>query len=803
MIRKLKELYNKTILGKILFAILSVLCIFFVIVGLFFTINIKDIHKKEALISKSMENDAMDQERKRLKNLVETAYTTLDNFYNKSKDIRELEKKYQSRLKNVIDITYSGLETQYADYKSRGYSDSKIKPLLINYIKGLRYEGDQYIWINDLKPVMVMHPIKPEMNGMDLSDYKDPNGVYLFNDMVKICKEKGDGFVSYMWPKPGFDKPQPKLSYVKLFQPMGWVIGTGVYLDYTEEKNKQEALEVLKKMRYGENDYFWVNDMYPRMIMHPIKPEMDGQDLTEYKDPNGVLLFKEMVKVCQQKGDGFVSYMWPKPGFDKPQPKISYVKLFKPWNWIIGTGGYVNDIEATIKIRQDVINKQIHRIINVIDIALFLLILIFIAMIPIMKVLVGRITNPVKEIQNKMLELSNKNFVVDHIKVTTFDEIGQISESFNITLDALRKVLQEFKDSVTQVSGESVDLLESSQVSHGNINEMNNVIDENAKSAAEQTQNIKDATGLVNAIMEQVDALAGNAGKQQNSVKTTENEIKDFIENFKGIITMSDDIYNNSDNALKDAKSGQQIIQDTVLSIIEIQKVVLDNSKKMSELGKNSEKIGEIINTINDIASQTNLLALNAAIEAARAGEHGKGFAVVADEVRKLAERSAEATQEIDELLTGIKKEIGVSVATMENASGKVTRGVKFSEQSKEAIARIIGSVDDNVKKARDISVSSKNMTTKSDHVVSVLYNLLQIIEEGTILIENIQEAYKNIQGRMNNISTIAEAYSASTEEATASIHHINSFVRKTDESASSLMSLAQNLNSQVNEFKL
>ena len=109
---------------------------------------------------------------------------------------------------------------------------------------------------------------------------------------------------------------------------------------------QKRALARIAVLRYGNNDYFWVNDMQPRMVMHPIKPEMNGNDLSTYKDPNGKTLFVDFVNVVKKDGAGFVPYDWPKPGFDRPQPKLSYVVGFAPWNWVIGTGVYIDDLSA-------------------------------------------------------------------------------------------------------------------------------------------------------------------------------------------------------------------------------------------------------------------------------------------------------------------------------------------------------------------------------------------------------------------------------------------------------------------------
>ncbi|MFH0729824.1 MAG: methyl-accepting chemotaxis protein [Pseudomonadota bacterium] len=114
---------------------------------------------------------------------------------------------------------------------------------------------------------------------------------------------------------------------------------------FSPEEGKRQALQTIKHLRYEKEDYFWINDMKPQMVMHPIKPEMDGKDLSENKDPNGKRLFVAFVDAVKRDGAGFVDYYWPKPGQPQPVPKISYVKGFPEWEWIIGSGIYIDDVE--------------------------------------------------------------------------------------------------------------------------------------------------------------------------------------------------------------------------------------------------------------------------------------------------------------------------------------------------------------------------------------------------------------------------------------------------------------------------
>ena len=115
----------------------------------------------------------------------------------------------------------------------------------------------------------------------------------------------------------------------------------------SDAEAQQRAMETLRPLRYSGNEYFWVNDMVPRMLMHPIRPELQGQDLSNNKDPSGKLLFVEFVNIVKRQGEGFITYLWPKPGSDKPVEKVSYVKGFAPWGWVIGSGVYTDTVQST------------------------------------------------------------------------------------------------------------------------------------------------------------------------------------------------------------------------------------------------------------------------------------------------------------------------------------------------------------------------------------------------------------------------------------------------------------------------
>jgi len=180
-----------------------------------------------------------------------------------------VERRHQE-LKGLTDTVFSLIVAQHALVKSGQLGESDAKTRALELVSKIRYQGDNYFWINDLRPNIVMHPTRPELNGKDVSDFKDPNGTALFVEFVKVAKASGSGFVDYMWPKPGFDKPVEKTSYVALFEPWGWIIGTGVYNDdLATDRNRALAVGglvgFLVLVLVGGISAFFIRDIVRRL----------------------------------------------------------------------------------------------------------------------------------------------------------------------------------------------------------------------------------------------------------------------------------------------------------------------------------------------------------------------------------------------------------------------------------------------------------------------------------------------------------------------------------------------------------
>ncbi len=226
-------------------------------------------------------------------------------------------------------------------------------------------------------------------------------------------------------------------------------------------------------------------------------------------------------------------------------------------------------------------------------------------------------------------------------------------------------------------------------------------------------------------------------------------------------------------------------------------------SEKVTDLGARSNEIGKIVATIDDIAAQTNLLALNAAIEAARAGEQGRGFAVVADEVRKLAERSSMATKEIADLISGIQKGVEDAVSAMEDGNTQVQEGNQFAGEAGEALKAILEASTGVSTQIEQISAAAEELQASSSEMVKVIDGVSSIVEESTAATEQMAANSTEVTTSLESVAGISEQNSAATQEISASAEQMSAQVQQVVASSQSLSEMAAELQAAVSTFKM
>lgn len=422
----------------------------------------------------------------------------------------------------------------------------------------------------------------------------------------------------------------------------------------------------IKSLRYDKVEYFWINDMSPKMIMHPIKPELDGKDLAGMKDPSGNALFVGFVDVVKKQGAGFYGYLWPKPGFEQPVAKISYVKGFAPWGWIIGTGIYLDDVDAVF--RQDAMTF------GLVCLAVFVLVLGA-------SFVIGRsVTRPLAKITDLTERLAAGDSAFEVPYTDRRDEVG-----------GLAKALAVFKDNASAIGRMHAEQQEAKQRAD----------DEKRKTMAELAGKfeasvhavVRDVFDEARAMQQAAQGMSETANKATDRASFVATACQQASNNVQTVACAAGELSSSI------AEISQRVAQAASVA----DKAAADGQRTndtVQGLAAAAHKIGEVIDLINQIASQTNLLALNATIEAARAGEAGKGFAVVASEVKSLASQTAKATDEIGAQITAIQAETNQVVGNIESIratimevneiSSSIAAAVEEQGAATQAIARSV-----------------------------------------------------------------------------------------------------------------
>lgn len=410
--------------------------------------------------------------------------------------------------------------------------------------------------------------------------------------------------------------------------------------EFSREEAQKRAKFALSQFRYQGENYFWVTDKFPKMIMHPIKPHLDGKDLSGVKDPNGTKLFVAFVDATKKSGSGYVDYMWPKPGYEEPLAKIAYVKNFAAWGWVIGTGSYIDDIEALYWS-------------NVMSL-LLVASAIFVIVLTGSLLLARSIVRPMKDMTSAMLKLSKGDVNVHISSEDRGDEIGQMGRAL--------KVFQENAVERIRLSEEQ---------------ENQKLVARNERRAAFMT--------MADHFDKEVRSIVTSVSNSALNLKTMSEDVAvSTEENVNSASTIASAMDTTSQNVETVARASQEMsssiteISEQMVQSNEVSQVAVSEVKKANEviegLSESSQAIGSIVQLIQEIAEQTNLLALNATIEAARAGDAGKGFAVVASEVKELATQTGKATEDISGQVDQIQGSISKAVVAIDHVNSTIEK---------------------------------------------------------------------------------------------------------------------------------
>jgi len=478
--------------------------------------------------------------------------------------------------------------------------------------------------------------------------------------------------------------------------------------EISTQQAQQRAFAIIEDFRYttgSDEDYFWILSAQGEMLMHPEQPDLIGQNLRNAEDPEGYAFFRDLLQGARQEGSGQIRYVWDKPGFTAPVGKMARYQAFSEWDLVLVNGIYLDSLNA--QVRQSTYS-------------LLSIFLISAAIMATLITLVARsIQRPLKDMLHRMRQIADGDGDLTHrLPLEGKDELMHINRAFNRFISKIQDLVKESRESALSVSAAA--------------EELSAVTQQSAQTVQQQSQETDQVATAMNEMTATVQEVASNATSAASAAS----------------------------EANQQTQLGQERLQETLATLGQLDASIQNTAQTLEKLRAGTANIGTIMDVISGVAEQTNLLALNAAIEAARAGEHGRGFAVVADEVRNLAARTQQSTGEIREMIERLTSEAERSFEAMAQSSEQAVETVAHAQETSQAL----------------------------DQVAAAIH---QIADMNT------------------QIASAAEEQAAVADEINRNVVNINDLSKQTEEGAThtthaseELAGLAENLNQQVSQFK-
>jgi methyl-accepting chemotaxis protein len=575
-------------------------------------------------------------------------------------------------LEKISEKEFKSILAMYEEYEKGKLKKNEYIEKVRNLLKGKSIGKNGFYFVLDRSnfPEKVIALVHPSFEGEDL----------LGDWTIRRISEKMSGFVEYTWKNKGETEEKRMVAFLRYFDKMDWIIAASAYVeDYSTFLNLKEIRNLMERQLENIQGNSFVIDYEGNVILHTT---FMGKNISELPYIKKILKMK----------NGNIKYVeYEEKG--KGKEKLANFVDVPGLKWIFVTTIYTDVIKEGF--------KGFYR--NLIIISLINLLLIWI----LGRIVVGYLIKNLGKVKNKIYNIvsgTEKADLTKRLEVETKDEIGEIANLVNLLFEKLNRDLLKVKVSSELLMNSSE---ESTEIMEKDIKKNTQVIEKSVREIQSQVDNaasgIEELTATVEEMARNIDSIANSMTRQASAVEESASSIEEMVRNIENTAVLSTKTKDISINLNNVSLEGSKAVKDSIASV-----------KEVSEY---SQQILKLLGLISNIAKQTNLLAMNAAIEAAHAGEAGKGFAIVADEIRRLAEDTNKNARDIGEVVSSIVSKIDESVKLAEKAGVGLDMITAYSKQNVDIISQLNIALQEQSNGAKEILKATQELVKITEEV--------------------------------------------------------------------------------------